>query len=168
MTELNQSKSGPQDGDGLQDCQTCYGTGRYMGRFGHNDPDCPNCRGSGKVQREPDEMEMAAELERRLKAPQPNPDAAEGAEAARLLRGWAKAYRDTPEYRFPSDPNAEFFPVDLERAAYLLAAPPKPAPDAMRDDIARLIYEAGSPFSPKYAWKEAFRVTDSILDLLNK
>jgi hypothetical protein len=34
-----------------------------------------------------------------------------------LLRGWAKAYRDTPEHRFPSDPHAEFFPVDLEAAA---------------------------------------------------
>ncbi len=34
-----------------------------------------------------------------------------------LLRGWAKAYRDSPEHRFPSDPNAEFFPVDLETAA---------------------------------------------------
>lgn len=43
-------------------------------------------------------------------------------EAARILRGWAKAYRDTPEHRFPSDPNAEFFPVDLENAADLLAS----------------------------------------------
>lgn len=34
-----------------------------------------------------------------------------------LLRAWAKAYRDTPEHRFPSDPDAEFFPVDLEYAA---------------------------------------------------
>lgn len=34
-----------------------------------------------------------------------------------ILRGWAKAYRDTPEHRFPSDPHAEFFPVDLEAAA---------------------------------------------------
>lgn len=34
-----------------------------------------------------------------------------------LLRGWAKAYRDTPEHRFPSDPHAEFFPVDMEAAA---------------------------------------------------
>lgn len=34
-----------------------------------------------------------------------------------LLRGWAKAYRDSPEHRFPSDPHAEFFPVDLEAAA---------------------------------------------------
>jgi hypothetical protein len=34
-----------------------------------------------------------------------------------LLRAWAKAYRDTPEHRFPSDPHAEFFPVDLEYAA---------------------------------------------------
>lgn len=34
-----------------------------------------------------------------------------------ILRGWAKAYRDTPEHRFPSDPNAEFFPIDLEAAA---------------------------------------------------
>jgi hypothetical protein len=35
----------------------------------------------------------------------------------KLLRGWAKAYRETPEYRFPSDPSAEFFPVDMESAA---------------------------------------------------
>jgi hypothetical protein len=34
-----------------------------------------------------------------------------------VLRGWAKAYRNTPEHRFPSDPHAEFFPVDLEAAA---------------------------------------------------
>lgn len=34
-----------------------------------------------------------------------------------LLRSWAKAYRETPEYRFPSDPGAEFFPVDMEAAA---------------------------------------------------
>jgi hypothetical protein len=34
-----------------------------------------------------------------------------------ILRGWAKAYRDTPEHRFPSDPHAEFFPVDLEASA---------------------------------------------------
>jgi hypothetical protein len=34
-----------------------------------------------------------------------------------LLRAWADAYRDTPEHRFPSDPDAEFFPVDLEAAA---------------------------------------------------
>lgn len=34
-----------------------------------------------------------------------------------ILRGWAKAYRDSPAHRFPSDPNAEFFPVDLECAA---------------------------------------------------
>lgn len=35
-----------------------------------------------------------------------------------VLRGWAKAYRDGPaEYRFPSDPNAEFFPQDLEWCA---------------------------------------------------
>lgn len=34
-----------------------------------------------------------------------------------LIRGWAKAYRDTPEHRFPSDPHAEFFPVDLDAAA---------------------------------------------------
>lgn len=34
-----------------------------------------------------------------------------------ILRAWAKAYRDTPEHRFPSDPNAEFFPQDMEWAA---------------------------------------------------
>lgn len=34
------------------------------------------------------------------------------------LRAWAKAYRDGPaECRFPSDPNAAFFPVDMEHAA---------------------------------------------------
>lgn len=36
---------------------------------------------------------------------------------ADVLRAWAKAYRDRPEHRFPSDPEAEFFPVDLEFAA---------------------------------------------------
>ncbi len=25
-----------------------------------------------------------------------------------ILRGWANAYRNSPEHRFPSDPNAEF------------------------------------------------------------
>jgi|SRR6185312_201775 len=35
----------------------------------------------------------------------------------KLLRGWATSYRETPEYRFPSDPSAEFFPVDMEAAA---------------------------------------------------
>ncbi len=35
----------------------------------------------------------------------------------KLLRGWAQAYRDSPEYRFPSDPSAEFFPVDMDEAA---------------------------------------------------
>lgn len=38
-----------------------------------------------------------------------------------LLRAWAKAYRETPEHRFPSDPHAEFFPVDLEFAATEIA-----------------------------------------------
>lgn len=33
------------------------------------------------------------------------------------LRKWAQAYRDHPEHRFPSDPDAEFFPQDLEAAA---------------------------------------------------
>lgn len=36
---------------------------------------------------------------------------------ADILRAWAKAYRDHPEHRFPSDPDAEFFPVDLDFAA---------------------------------------------------
>jgi hypothetical protein len=53
-------------------------------------------------------------------------------EAARILRGWAKAYRDTPEHRFPSDPNAEFFPVDLENAADLLD--PRQAPHSGSGD----------------------------------
>ena len=40
---------------------------------------------------------------------------------AELLRAWATAYRDGPkELRFPSDPEAEFFPVDMERAAKAL------------------------------------------------
>ena len=38
-------------------------------------------------------------------------------ECAHLLRAWAAAYRASPEHRFPSDPHAEFFPVDLETAA---------------------------------------------------
>jgi hypothetical protein len=33
------------------------------------------------------------------------------------LRAWAKAYRDSPMHRFPCDPHAEFFPVDLDVAA---------------------------------------------------
>lgn len=41
-------------------------------------------------------------------------------ELVRALRGWAKAYRDTPEHRFPSDPDAEFFPLDLDCAAEAL------------------------------------------------
>jgi hypothetical protein len=37
---------------------------------------------------------------------------------AEMLRSWARAYRIGPkEYRFPSDPEAEFFPVDMEVAA---------------------------------------------------
>lgn len=48
------------------------------------------------------------------------PDSNEAPET--LLRGWAKAYRDTPEHRFPSDPHAEFFPVDMEFAADEIAA----------------------------------------------
>lgn len=36
---------------------------------------------------------------------------------ADILRAWAKAYRDHPEHRFPLDPDAEFFPADLEFAA---------------------------------------------------
>lgn len=183
----DQSKPDRQDGDGLQDCQTCYGTGRYMGRFGHNDPDCPNCRGSGKVQREPDEMEMAAELERRLKAPQPTPDAAEGAgdnfyfepsgdgmgacihhangaiiceakyddfgndpsEPERIMKRLVEASRinaATP----PDDLRAKIYEILQKEVtankngfviynkavieiATLVAAPPKPAPDAMRE-----------------------------------
>lgn len=40
-------------------------------------------------------------------------------ECAYILRSWAKAYRDGPaEHRFPSDPHAEFFPGDLDRAAF--------------------------------------------------
>jgi hypothetical protein len=34
------------------------------------------------------------------------------------LRAWAKAYRKGPKgYRFPSDPDAEFFPFDMDDAA---------------------------------------------------
>lgn len=34
------------------------------------------------------------------------------------LRSWAAAYREAPaEYRFPSDPKAEFLPPDLDVAA---------------------------------------------------
>jgi len=37
---------------------------------------------------------------------------------AKTLRAWAKAYQEAPiRYRFPSDPNAEFFPRDMEDAA---------------------------------------------------
>lgn len=34
-----------------------------------------------------------------------------------ILREWAAAYRTQPQYRFPSDPNAEFFSQDLDAAA---------------------------------------------------
>jgi DnaJ-class molecular chaperone len=30
-----------------KECTLCDGTGRHMGRFGHNDPDCRHCGGSG-------------------------------------------------------------------------------------------------------------------------
>ncbi len=43
---------------------------------------------------------------------------------ATVLEGWAKAYRDNPQFRFPSDPDAEFFPVDLDNAARLLRSSP--------------------------------------------
>jgi hypothetical protein len=49
-------------------------------------------------------------------------------ECAALLRAWAKAYRDAPEHRFPSDPHAEFFPQDLESAAQELEREPAGAP----------------------------------------
>jgi hypothetical protein len=58
---------------------------------------------------------MAAILEFEIMTKQLQPVNAEAPET--LLRGWAKAYRETPEHRFPSDPHAEFFPVDLEMAA---------------------------------------------------
>jgi hypothetical protein len=45
-----------------------------------------------------------------------------GPTASETLRGWAKAYRETPEHRFPCDPNAEFFPQDLDFAADALDA----------------------------------------------
>jgi hypothetical protein len=36
----------------------------------------------------------------------------------KTLRAWAMAYRNGPQcYRFPSDPNAEFFPRDMDYAA---------------------------------------------------
>jgi hypothetical protein len=37
--------------------------------------------------------------------------------AAATLRAWAKAYLETPALRFPSDPDAEFFPRDMEFSA---------------------------------------------------
>jgi hypothetical protein len=54
----------------------------------------------------------------------------------KILRGWAKAYRDAPEHRFPSDPDAEFFPLDLEYAAdeiQKLRAELRLAQDIIRD-----------------------------------
>jgi hypothetical protein len=34
--------------DAMSDkCDFCFGTGRYNGVFGHNDPRCPNCNGTG-------------------------------------------------------------------------------------------------------------------------
>lgn len=38
-------------------------------------------------------------------------------ELAFNLDRWAYAYRSSSQYRFPSDPHAEFFPVDMENAA---------------------------------------------------
>lgn len=64
--------------------------------------------------------------------------------AAKILRGWAAAYRRSPEHRFPSGPHAEFFPFDLEHAAALLvpsdsaltpAAPEGEGPVAWRSNI---------------------------------
>jgi hypothetical protein len=35
-----------------------------------------------------------------------------------IVQGWARAYREgPPEARFPSDPNAEFFPRDMDAVA---------------------------------------------------
>jgi hypothetical protein len=43
--------------------------------------------------------------------------------ASDLLRQWAKAYRNGPrELRFPSDPDAEFFPCDMEKVATAIDA----------------------------------------------
>jgi hypothetical protein len=46
-----------------------------------------------------------------------SPESESADDPVNILRGWARAYRDSPQHRFPSDPDAEFFPVDLEAAA---------------------------------------------------
>lgn len=65
-----------------------------------------------------------------------------------IIRSWARAYREgPPEHRFPSDPHAEFFPVDLEAAADAI--------DALRAELAtaRAALEkiAGSALPPSHS-----------------
>lgn len=58
-------------------------------------------------------------------------DGTDAQRAERLLRGWAKGYREGKrEHRFPSDPDGEFFPVDLDYAANVISALALPDPVA--------------------------------------
>lgn len=47
-------------------CRSCGGTGRHMGRFSHNDPDCAYCRGVGKFQVTEVEYDMYAAFQKFL------------------------------------------------------------------------------------------------------
>lgn len=75
------------------------------------------------------------------------PGVSEAQRVADTLRKWAMTYRCGPvEHRFPSDPDAEFFPVDLEYAASLLSRQ-QPAgeaiPPSVDSDGLRLAAQAG-------------------------
>lgn len=118
-----------------------------------------------------------ARIVRALRATsQPPASSALADELAKILDGWARAYRDTPEHRFPSDPHAEFFPVDLENAAKILRTT-SPTTDAVRDaaedvcsfdyadvcpelqhDIEKLRAALSAPTAP--------RATDAVRDIL--
>lgn len=63
-------------------------------------------------------------------------------DATVTLLAWAKAYREEPhELRFPSDPNAEFFPRDMEFAATEI--------ERLRYIIGALVEWRDKPWSPK-------------------
>lgn len=70
-----------------------------------------------------------------------------------IVQGWARAYREGPrDARFPSDPDAEFFPRDMDMVAGQLIADEKlivaltserDALDKSHVDIARRLADAG-------------------------
>lgn len=37
----------PENTEKPEECPFCFGSGRHRGRYGHNDPDCSECGGSG-------------------------------------------------------------------------------------------------------------------------